>query len=70
MGKTYLTAVSSLRLPASSSSEACLLAFRDDWREFFAELVREVWPELMREVRPEPSLEAALRDMVLPLSKT
>lgn len=60
--QTHLNAVSSLRFPESSSSDGCLLAFREDWWEFCAEFVREV--------RREPSREAALREMVLPLSKT
>jgi hypothetical protein len=58
---THLRAVSSERKPASSSSEAWRLAFREDWREFCLELARE----LVREA----SREAAFRETVLPLSK-
>lgn len=61
MKDAHLIAVSSERYPASSSSDGCLLAARDDWRE--------VCFELAREVALEASREAALRDVVLPLSK-
>lgn len=57
----HLIAVSLERYPASSSSDGCLLAAREDWRE--------VCLELAREVALDASREAALRDVVLPLSK-
>lgn len=53
----YLIEVSSERKPASSSSEAAVLAARDDCLEPVRELDREA------------SREAALRETVLPLSK-
>lgn len=57
----HLIAVSSERKPESSSSDGCLLAAREDWRD--------VGFELVREVAREASREAALREVVLPLSK-
>lgn len=53
----HLIAVSSERKPESSSSDAALLAARDDCLEPVRELEREA------------SREAALRETVLPLSK-
>jgi hypothetical protein len=56
-GIAHLIAVSSERKPESSSSDAALLAARDDCLEPVRELEREA------------SREAALRETVLPLSK-
>lgn len=57
--------VSSLKLPASSSSDVYLLAAREDWREFW----RDVWAEPTLELDREASRESALRETVLPLSR-
>jgi hypothetical protein len=56
----YLMAVSSDVNPESSSSEGCLLAFREPWREVCLELARDPLRDASR--------EAALRETVLPLS--
>lgn len=59
--RTHLMAVSSLRLPASSSSEWIRLGLREEWRDEATDDTRLVAFE-----PSEYSREAALREVVLP----
>ena len=59
---SYLNEVSSLRFPPSSSSDAARLAF--------LLAAREGGPELGLELAGDDCLDRALRETVLPLSRT